>query len=71
MTRLPDPVRRALRTFLQAFVGTLLTMWLSLGLAPGELPPGDVAKRVLIAAVLTLIDVLGPDGVAPFIYFAF
>jgi alginate O-acetyltransferase complex protein AlgI len=32
---------------------------------------GMGAQVVVIAAVLTLIDVLGPDGVAPFIYFAF
>ena len=33
------------------------------------LGPGWQAAAV--AAVLSLIDVLGPDGVAPFIYFQF
>ncbi len=30
-----------------------------------------VAQAVAVAAALTLVDVLGPDGVAPFIYFQF
>jgi D-alanyl-lipoteichoic acid acyltransferase DltB (MBOAT superfamily) len=35
----------------------------------GSLVPA--AQAVVLAGVLTLIDVLGPDGVAPFIYFQF
>jgi hypothetical protein len=30
-----------------------------------------VAQAVLLAAALTAIDVLGPPGVAPFLYFRF
>jgi hypothetical protein len=47
-----DAIARALRTFLQAFLGVLLTSWLALNLAPGELPAWDVAQRVLIAAAI-------------------
>jgi len=47
-----DALSRAGRTFLQAFLGVLLTAWLGLSLAPGELPPWDVAQRVLIAATV-------------------
>jgi alginate O-acetyltransferase complex protein AlgI len=34
-----------------------------------EMPP--VAQGALLAAVLTVVAVLGPEGVAPFIYFQF
>lgn len=47
-----DALSRALRTFFQAFLGVLLTAWIGLSLAPGELPTWDVAQRVLIAATV-------------------
>lgn len=47
-----DALSRAARTFTQAFIGVLLTAWLGLNLAPGELPAWDAAQRVLIAATV-------------------
>lgn len=47
-----DALSRALRTFLQAFLGVLLTAWVGLSLAPGDLPTWDVMQRVLIAATV-------------------
>lgn len=47
---LHDAFKRAARTFLQSFLGTLLATWAALSLAPGTLPDADTAKRVLIAA---------------------
>lgn len=32
---------------------------------------GPAAQVMVLAGALTTIDVLGPDGVAPFIYFQF
>jgi len=49
---LPDSVRRAIRTFIQSFLGTLLTGWIGLNVAAGDLPPVSVAKRLLIAATV-------------------
>lgn len=54
-----DSLKRAGRTFFQAFLGTLLASWAGQNIAPGELPPLDVAKRLLIsAAVAGLIAAL-------------
>lgn len=47
-----DSVKRAVRTFAQAFLGTLLASWAGQGLAPGELPSLDVARRLLLAAAV-------------------
>lgn len=47
-----DAFNRAIRTFLQSFLGVLLATWMALNLAPGELPDTDTAKRVLIAATV-------------------
>lgn len=47
---LPDWLRRALRTALQAFIGTLLAQWAALALAPGDVPAWPILQRVLIAA---------------------
>jgi D-alanyl-lipoteichoic acid acyltransferase DltB (MBOAT superfamily) len=65
-------------------VTTLVAATIALALASQFVPPTvvDGAQRrfallgpgpqvVLMAGALTLIDVLGPDGVAPFIYFQF
>ena len=47
-----DALRRAVRTFLQAFLGTLLFMWQGLNLTPGALPDWETGQRVLIAALI-------------------
>lgn len=47
-----DAGKRAIRTFVQAFIGVLLVGWMGLNLAPGELPDWDIAKRLLIAATV-------------------
>jgi D-alanyl-lipoteichoic acid acyltransferase DltB (MBOAT superfamily) len=65
-------------------VTTLLVLTIALMLASQFVPPRAVERAqttftligpglqvALLAGVLTLIDVLGPDGVAPFIYFRF
>ena len=62
----------------------LILAVIGLSLASQFVPPGTVAQvqrrfgrlspagqGVALAAALTAIDVLGPDGVAPFIYFQF
>ncbi|HAM57619.1 MAG TPA: hypothetical protein DCQ64_20280 [Candidatus Rokubacteria bacterium] len=49
---LADALKRATRTFVQSFVGTLLATWMALNLSPGTLPDTDTAKRVLIAATV-------------------
>ena len=46
-----DPTRRAIRTFLQAFVGTLIASGVLQGVAEsGDLPSGDAVQRVLVSA---------------------
>lgn len=53
-----DAVRRALRTFLQAFIGTFLTMFLGVYLTPGVLPDVAVLQRIGIAAAVAGIIAL-------------
>jgi hypothetical protein len=49
--KLPDAVRRGIRTFFQAATGALLTQWAVLLLRPGELPTWDAAKTIGIAVL--------------------
>jgi len=45
-----DALRRGIRTFLQAFIGTLLSMFGLVYLTPGVLPDAAILQRILIAA---------------------
>ena len=45
-----DAVRRAIRTFLQAFIGLLLASLAGEHLAPNTVPTWDVVQRLLIAS---------------------
>lgn len=47
-----DALARAARTFLQAFLGTLLFMWQGLNLTPGQLPTWETGQKVLIAGAI-------------------
>lgn len=47
-----DVLLRTIRSFLQAFVGTLLTTWAAVYVTPGVLPEEGVLKRLAIAAVV-------------------
>lgn len=52
---LPDWLRRALRTALQAFIGTLLAQWAALAVAPGDVPAWSILQRVAIAAAVAAL----------------
>lgn len=54
----PDAVRRGVRSFVQAFIGTLLSTWIGQNFAPGALPPLDVARRIVTAAAVAGIIAL-------------
>lgn len=47
---MPDSLRRALRTFLQAFLGVLVPMFTAVYVTPGVLPSWEVLQTILIAA---------------------
>jgi hypothetical protein len=52
MNTLPDWLRRAIRTFAQAFLGVMITQWGTLALKPGEIPDESVLRSLVIAGIV-------------------
>ena len=49
---LPDAARRAIRTFVQAWTGTFLTLWIGPAVMAGEIPDRDFMTRVVVASTV-------------------
>ncbi len=51
---MPDAIRRAIRTFVQAWTGTFLTLWIGPELLDG-IPDRDFVARVGIASTVSAV----------------
>ncbi|MBA2578312.1 MAG: hypothetical protein H0V05_17015 [Euzebyaceae bacterium] len=53
-----DAVRRAIRTYLQAAIGTFLALLTTMNLAPGQVPDGGALKALALAALWSGVPAL-------------